>query len=143
MVELTGNIWDYWGKAIIVVTTNGSLTKDGRAVLGRGVARQALGYCPNLPQLLGTIIKAYGNHVTALGNNLASFPVEETAWSLPDLQLIVRSALELRRLADSKGWLQVVVPRPGCGGGGLQWQDVEPLISKYFDDRFLIITAAQ
>ncbi|MBT0665938.1 ADP-ribose-binding protein [Geobacter pelophilus] len=143
MVELTGNIWDYWGKAIIVVTTNGSLTRDGRAILGRGVARQALEYCPDLAYRLGMLLKAHGNHVTDLGNNLASFPVEETAWSLPDMQLIVRSALELRQLADSKGWRQVVVPRPGCGGGGLQWQDVEPLLSKYFDDRFLVITAAQ
>jgi len=140
MIEVTGNIWEHLGNAIIAITTNGSLTRDGRAVLGRGVARQALKYLPDLPQRLGTMLLAKGNHVHELGEGVVSFPVEETAWSLPDLGLIARSARELRDLADLEGWERIVVPRPGCGGGGFKWKDVGPLLMEQFDDRFLVIS---
>ncbi|WP_275451504.1 macro domain-containing protein [Geobacter anodireducens] len=54
---------------------------------------------------------------------------------------IRRSAAELRALADREGWTRVIVPRPGCGGGGLAWQDVRPLLADILDDRFTMITA--
>jgi len=142
MHELTGDIWNYLGKAVIVITTNGSLTKDGRAVLGRGCARQALEHLSDLPLVLGVLIKAQGNHVHHLGNGLVSFPVEETAWSLPDLRLIARSASELRQLADQGGWEKIIVPRPGCGGGGLQWPEVKAALEPHFDERFLLIASS-
>jgi len=41
MLEVTGDIWQYAGLRIIVITTNGTLARDSRAVFGRGVARQA------------------------------------------------------------------------------------------------------
>jgi hypothetical protein len=72
MHELTGDIWEYLGEAVIAITTNGSLTRDGRAVLGRGCARQAREHFPGLPQLLGRLILAQGNHVHDLGNGLLS-----------------------------------------------------------------------
>ena len=86
------------------------------------------------------LIQMHGNHVFDLGNSLASFPVEETAWSQPDLRIIARSAKELRIVADVAGWQQVIVPRPGCGGGGLSWNDVKPLLVPWFDDRFIVVT---
>jgi hypothetical protein len=139
MLELTGDIWDYLGTAVIAVTTNGSVTRDGRAVLGRGCARQAGRHFPALPALLGQLIRAHGNHVQLIADGLVSFPVEESAWSLPDPRLIRRSAGELRVLADARQWRRIVVPRPGCGGGGLAWRDVSPLLTDLFDDRFFVI----
>lgn len=141
MTEITGNIWDYLGRAVIAVTTNGSLTHDGRAVLGRGVARQAGERFPDLSASLGALIREHGNHVHPLGTGLVSFPVEETAWSLPDPRLIARSARELRDFVDRMQWETIVVPRPGCGGGGLHWREVGPLLVKLFDERFLVISA--
>jgi len=140
MIEVTGDIWEYRGSAIIAITTNGSLTRDGRAVPGRGVARQALAHHPFLQQQLGALLQESGNHVHDLGYGLVSFPVEETAWSLPDPGLIARSARELRILADRLGWQRVIVPRPGCGGGGLRWDDVAPLLAAQLDDRFFLIS---
>lgn len=140
MIEVAGDIWAYTTKGIIVITTNGSLTRDGRAVLGRGVAKQAARSFPGLAEKLGMFIMEQGNHVFNLGEGIVSFPVEETAWSLPDLHIIARSAQELAALTDASGWQQVVVPRPGCGGGGLAWHDVKPLLEPWLDERFVVIS---
>lgn len=141
MLEELGDIWEHADRgAVIVITASGSLTRDGRAVLGRGVARQATLRFPDVAQKLGRLLAEQGSHVFDLGGCLVSFPVEESAWSQPDLRIIARSAQELRRLADRSGWQRVVVPRPGCGGGGLAWKDVKPLLTPWFDDRFIVIS---
>jgi len=141
MLETLGDIWEQADRGtVIVITTNGSLTRYGRAVLGRGVARQASVRFPDLAEKLGRLLAEQGNHVFDLGSCIISFPVEETAWSQPDLRIIARSAEELRQLADRSGWQQVLVPRPGCGGGGLAWKDVRPLLAPWFDDRFIVIS---
>ncbi|MBV5339068.1 MAG: ADP-ribose-binding protein [Deltaproteobacteria bacterium] len=140
MLETVGDIWAHAATSRIVITTNGSLTPDGRAIFGRGVARQAALRHPDLAEKLGSLLSAQGNHVFDLGNGIVTFPVEETPWSLPDLRIVARSALELRALADSAGWEQIIVPRPGCGGGGLAWKEVKPLLTICFDERFVVIS---
>jgi hypothetical protein len=141
MLETLGDIWEHAERAdIIVITTNGSLTRDSRAVIGRGVAKQAVLRFPGIAAKLGGLLAEQGSHVFYLGCGIVSFPVEETAWSQPDLRIIARSAEELRQLADRSGWLRVVVPRPGCGGGGLAWKDVQPLLAPWFDERFTVIS---
>jgi hypothetical protein len=139
--EITGNIWDYLGRTVICITTNGQVTPKGEAVLGRGAARQAREHFPALPARLGALLAAKGNHVQVIADGLVSFPVEESPWANPDLRLIRRSAEELRELADREGWKRIVVPRPGCGGGGLSWHDVRPLLADLLDDRFTVISA--
>jgi hypothetical protein len=109
--------------------------------MGRGVARQAALRFPELPIQLGALLQTKGNHVHLLARGIVSFPVEESAWAWPELRLISRSAEELRALADREGWPRVVVPRPGCGGGGLDWNEVRPLLERHFDDRFLVLSA--
>ena len=140
MREIIGNIWDYQETAIVAVTTNGQVTKNGTAVIGHGVAAQAARLFPWFAKKLGACIAENGNHVYNLGDNLVSFPVEHSPYEIPDLGLIERSARELAALADKAGWTMVVVPRPGCGGGGLSWHDVRRLLEPHFDDRFLVIT---
>jgi len=141
MLETVGDIWEHADRGdIIVITTNGSLTRDGRAIFGRGVAKQALLRFPEIAEKLGSLLAEQGSHVFDLGCGVVSFPVEETAWSQPDLRIIDRSAEELRRLADHSGWQRVIVPRPGCGGGGLAWKDVLPRLEPWFDERFIVIS---
>lgn len=143
MHEITGDIWDWHGQAVIAITTNGSVSKSGRAVLGRGVAKQAGVRFLELAETLGSFVVKQGNHVADLGNGLVSFPVEETAWSQPDPRIIARSAKELRILADALGWQMIIVPRPACGGGGFAWSSVRPLLIPWFDERFYVITVQQ
>jgi hypothetical protein len=141
LIECTEDIWQYSGSGSVVIafTTNGSVAGNGKAILGRGVARQAAERYDSLAVKLGDLISRHGNHVHELGNSLVSFPVEETAWSYPDLRIIARSAAELRTMAESSGWQQIIVPRPGCGGGGLSWPEVKPVLEPWFDERFIVI----
>lgn len=143
MQEITGNIWDYHGSAIIAITTNGAVSrKTGRADMGRGVGAQAARIFPELAHHLGMLVLNQGNHVHYLEEyQLISFPVEHSPLENPDIMLIERSAQELVALADQRSWATIIVPRPGCGGGGLPWGDVRPILEKYFDDRFHIISA--
>ncbi|MCM0080878.1 ADP-ribose-binding protein [Geomonas sp. Red32] len=143
MRETVDDIWRHLGRAVICITTNGQVSKKGSAVLGRGCAKQAQERFPELPLRLGALLAEGGNHVHLLGDGLVSFPVEETPWSNPELRLIRQSAEELRALADLHGWTEIVVPRPGCGGGGLNWNDVRPLLEDLFDDRFTVVTACE
>ncbi|MGB9082933.1 MAG: ADP-ribose-binding protein [Desulfuromonadaceae bacterium] len=140
MFETVGDIWEYAATGVVAITTNGSLTPNGRAVFGRGVARQAALRYAGLAEKLGRLLAEHGNHVFDLGGGIVSFPVEETPWSLPDPRIIARSAAELQLLADRSGWERIVVPRPGCGGGGLLWKEVQPLLVPCFDHRFLVIS---
>lgn len=142
MIEIYGDIRDFFGTAIVAITTNGQVSLSGKAVFGRGCARLAQELYPGLSHCLGCRLLAGGNHVHLLDHGIVSFPVEDTPWSLPDPALIRRSASELRDLTDLHGWDRVVVPRPGCGGGGLDWRQVAPILAEHLDDRFQILTTA-
>jgi len=140
MIEVSADMWSYLGKAVIAITTGGAVSRSGRCAMPRGCAAQARERFPGLDEQLGQLILAHGNHVFCLDHGLVSFPVEATPYEVPSLALIEQSCSELVTLADEKGWRQVVVPRPGCGGGGLSWGDVRPIVESYFDDRFIIIS---
>lgn len=139
MREIDGDLWEHLGKSIVAVTTNGRFRPDGRAIMGNGCAKEAGRRFPDLAARLGRLVAEQGNHVFELGDGLVSFPVEESPWEISSLSLIRRSAGELRELADRRGWTSVVLPPPGCGGGGLSLSDVRPVLEAILDDRFLLI----
>ena len=141
MREIVGDLWqEHAGGAIVAITTNGMVNRVSRAVMPRGCARQARERFPDLLQTLGSLLRQHGNHVFDLGNHIVSFPVEEDPYQVPEMRLIDQSCRELVELADYKGWQKVVVPRPGCGGGGLQWTEVKTILERHFDERFHVIT---
>ncbi len=139
MNEIRGELWDHLGTGIVVITTAGGVSRRGEAVMLRGCARQAKDRFPHLPSRLGELIATGGNHVYDLGEGLVSFPVEESPFECPSHRLIGRSCLELVELANTRGWERIVVPRPGCGAGGLSWEDVRPILESHFDERFTVI----
>lgn len=140
--EIFGDLWDYYGTAAVGITTGGQVSRKGHCAMPRGCARQAKERFPELTAKLGALILSAGNHVFHLGGGLFSFPVENSPFEVPDLRLIERSCRELVELANQQGWSKVVLPRPGCGGGGLDWRQVRPLLERHLDQRFYIITQA-
>lgn len=140
MIEVRGNLWSFNADAR-VITTNGTIRKDGHCVMGKGCALEAAQRDPTLPKRLGDIIKSQGNHVGYLGNCLWSFPVKHNWWERADPALIKQSAEELVEAFSNDSTVEaVVLPRPGCGNGGLQWGEVELIIRPILDDRFHVIT---
>jgi O-acetyl-ADP-ribose deacetylase (regulator of RNase III) len=75
-----------------------------------------------------------------VGLELYSFPVKHNWWENADFDLIEQSTIELKSIADRKKYDTIVLPRPGCGNGGLDWEDVKPILETHFDNRFYVIT---
>jgi hypothetical protein len=152
MIDVTGNLWDYPAD-VRAITTNGFRKRNGACVMGRGCAQEARDRWPGLDLRLGALIGLHGNRCFRIPLDtftLLSFPVKpvtgpagEPGWQAKaQLQIIQRSALEAMAMADKFGWERIVVPRPGCGNGGLRWPDVKLSLSDALDDRFHIITFA-
>lgn len=144
MKEVEGNIWDYLDKGKwIVVTTNGTVTTKGEAVMGKGIALQAKQRFPDVPKLLGDKIKAWGNRLHYdVPRGLLFFPTKHNWWEESNLELIEENTKRLVDLFDSYvlGYPpSVYMVRLGCGAGGLDWKDVKPILEKYLDDRFIVI----
>lgn len=147
MKVVYGDIWQYPAD-VVCVTTNGSVKKNGEAVMGRGVAAQAKERWPWLPRALGYRISQspYMGPVlerfTDLGclhpHMLVAFPVKHTWRDRASLPLIRQSARLLGEMAKQHSDWRFVLPRPGCGNGGQAWQDVEPLLL-YLPDNVHVI----
>ena len=56
------------------------------------------------------------------------------------MDIIERSCTQLMKLIEAMGWSAVLLPRPGCGAGGLDWDEVKPVIEPFLDDRVVVVT---
>jgi hypothetical protein len=145
MKEICGDMWDYMKDGnVLVITTNGTIKKDGCAVMGRGNAYEAKQRFPGIDQTLGDLLKIFGNHCFILINRpefkIVSLPVKYSFWEEASLELIERSTQELVELVGHHGFKQIIIARPGCGNGKQSWSMVKAIIEKYLDDRFLVIS---
>jgi hypothetical protein len=145
MIEERGDLWTLRADARCV-TTNGEAVGEGKkrhAVMGRGVALQATQRWPDLAHHFAELLDKYSNRPMKLrlledGSWLCSFPVKEHWRDKADESLIMDSAFKLQDMADKFGWQRVVIPRPGCGNGGLDWEYVRDLLMPFLDDRFVV-----
>lgn len=159
MREEIGDLWQLSKSShkAVVITTNGTLKGNGKAVMGAGCAKEATGRSikgeyvyPNLARKLGQHIKYYGNVPGTFGcggkgdmygfPRLYTFPTKHNWWERGDLELIEESAKRLVRLIGSSYVSEIYIPRPGCGLGELKWEDVKPVIEPIFDDRYIIVS---
>lgn len=151
MKEIHGELWDYFGKpdCIVCITTNGFVKKNGEAVMGAGNAKQAKERMPWLPGVFGTVLKELGNVVHLFGTPgeeemIVVFPVKHNWWERADTELIKKSAERLKLYATR--WFKeytFILPRPGCGNGGLRWEDVRPLLEGLPDNVHVISPVVQ
>lgn len=152
MNEIRGNILDYIGRADgVCITTNGIVKSNGEAVMGAGVALAFKNRFPQLPKLLGSAITREGNVVRFLDyvqgqhgskfTRTISFPTKHHWRDKSDIELIKESARQLVHFCDTVApkASKIIIPRPGCGNGELNWRDVKEILSPMLDDRFYII----
>jgi len=148
MQLIKADLWDCDG--VLCLTTNGFVKRNGRAVMGAGVARQAVLRYPGIDAELGRLIKRNGNVVQRIAGpgfnveaprSIVSFPVKHDWWENATLQLIERSAEQLAERLDSRIHRDCFLPKPGCGNGGLDWPDVrdtlEPFLGSY-DNLYIV-----
>lgn len=145
MKEAIGNLWDFYAAGHkIVITTNGMIKRNGDCVMGRGCALEAAKRFPKLPGELGFKISCAGHQRVWwwADYNLYTFPTKHNWREKADIELIARSARQLAScvpVSCDYSQKDIVVPRPGCGNGGLRWQDVKPVLDAILDDRFVSI----
>jgi len=143
MLELRTDLWATPCDARCI-TTNGYVKRDGRCVMGRGTAAQALTKYPGIALELGRRISAGGNRVYNLGEYdhawLFAYPVKHNWWERADIRLIRHSAVQLVDMAGTMRLRKILLPRPGCSNGKLEWDDVRPEIALILDDRFVVVS---
>jgi len=147
MREIRGDIFDLLKTGSFdgfCITTNGYVKSNGECVMGRGIALTCKQKFPDIARVLGTLIRIRGNHVHQLGmyksSVIFSFPVKHNWWEVADIELIRRSCVELTQMLDKLHLESVLLPRPGCGNGKLNWVDVKPVIAELLDDRVIVAT---
>ena len=133
MKVVEGDIWEV-GANFMVITTNGTLRKDGACVMGRGTALQAKQRFPGIEYHLGKALRTDGNKVTVLfkegkGHNIVAFPVKHNWWEKADLKLIKQSVIELKALAEGAN-STFALPIPGIGNGGRTLEEVLPILEE-------------
>lgn len=143
MREVKGNLWTFPAD-VRVITTNGTVKKDGTCVMGRGCAAEAKRLYPDLPLILGQAIQGQGNEafwfpIPSAQTPLVTFPVKHAWYQKADIDLIRRSATKISQMAALRN-RTIVMPRPGCGNGHLRWEDVKPVLEPILDDRFHVIS---
>lgn len=151
------------GVDAICITTNGMWLTDGRAAMGGGCAGVCAKRWPETAWRLGKCLKNFLTNVPfvigALDENgeyleptlkmikekkfktlIFSYPTIDDLMTGAKIDLIKKSAQELKALVDRFELKGVVVPRPGVGIGGLSWGDVKTVIEPYMDDRFTVVS---
>ena len=144
MKESNKDIWETELDAICV-TTNGVVTKNG-LVMGKGFALQVSERFPGIAKFFGKQVQHQGN-VPHLYRNyplikesyIISLPTKHHWRDPADIELIKSSIRLLVEIADRNLHLKRIgMTRPGCGYGGLDWNEVKAVIEPLLDDRFIV-----
>lgn len=137
MKEITGDLWELASDAICI-TTNGTV-RNGENIMGGGCAFEAATKFPGLPREYGRLIESHGHHVYPMRGDLIMFPTKRRVQDRASLTLVMQSCYELMILADVYEWENILLPRPGCGLGGLKWGMVRNVIKHILDDRVTVV----
>lgn len=142
------------GSEAAVVTTNGIVKSDGKAVMGAGIAKYARDNLDGIDALLGGLLRTSGNHSYFMGsfhdhnrpaNGIApsvfaiTMPTKNDWRDPSDLDLIRRSARELVLIAERNNLEKIYLPPPGCSNGRLDYiAQVRPALAPILDGRFYV-----
>ncbi len=122
-----------------------------KAVMGAGLAKQARDRVPGIDQMLAIHLQSSEANVPGMigfyeGKIIWSFPTNYD-WRKPsDIELIQRSAQILAhywKKTQSMKDTVVALPEVGCGEGGLEWSEVEPVLKKELNNYNFIVCRYQ
>lgn len=140
MIEEQCNIWDKYEQGEwICILTNCNTNSRGEAVMGRGIAKEAKDRFPDLPRIIGRYLRNGGFEVHIPMDRIIVFPTKIDWRQMSSIKLIITSCHQLMDIMDSLNIQRVYLPRPGCGNGGLLWQDVRTAIEPLLDDRVIVV----
>lgn len=153
MNEVVGNFWDYAKEhqpQVLVCTTNGVIKSDGKLVMGKGIAKDFSEYFPDLSGFWGFKISKQYKDNPELRKTLTyePWPMRLTSKKLlkgyrpivynlqtktdlkkpSRIELVIASIIKLQEFCIKNRIQSVLMTRPGCGNGGLRWEDVRNYI---------------
>jgi hypothetical protein len=142
MNEIIGNIWDYHSNGeFVCVTTNGNLNSRKECIMGAGIAKECKLKFPQIPAILGDLIKHYGNNVYMLSEyKIFSFPTKYNWIQHSNIKLILHSFEQLKTYIDKYNISRVYCPKPGCGNGKLNWNFVKKNLNTIYEERIIFIS---
>jgi hypothetical protein len=124
----------------VCITTNGEIKKNGRAVMGAGVARSFRDRIKNIDLLLADSLKHYGNTCRIFHKigkvNIIAFPTKNLWRDHSDINLIRKSAKELKQVIIEHKLNTILLPKTGCSNGGLIWNNVKDVLEEELYDEF-------
>lgn len=140
--EVNSNVYD-----AICCTTNQVVKNNGELVMGAGIAKLFKERYSSLPREWGQRLLTQnhdeGMMITKMDTfYLVAFPTKYDWRDPSDIFLIKRSAICLANHAKLMDWKKVLLPRPGCSNGGLDWKrQVKPVLEEILiEDTFITIT---
>lgn len=146
MILETGNMWDIWGKTdLFCITTNSTVTKDGRLVMGRGIAQEARDSIKGLDVRLGRMVgqnyRPYSLLILndlvrekVLQEKLGAFQIKYSFSQPAETNIIAASCACLFLHICKNPNIRVDLNFPGVGHGNLPVCEVWPIVSKLPDN---------
>lgn len=146
MILEKGNMWDMFGKTdLFLITTNPIINKQGKIVMGRGIAKEAATRFPDLPKRMAQQIQdwdgEYGPYPPnsdviygpAFDGQIMGYFHVKSHWRLPaELTIIGDSLMELvYRWQAHKYYERIDINFPGIGNGKLDREPVLKLLEEY------------
>jgi len=155
MEEIIGDIWDYQeqidsGQCLLCIPTNAIVRSDNTAVMGVGIAAQVKARYPGIERALGTHMvtrgSPYGGPIK-FKPEFFSFPTKRNFRNKADIELIKWSTRLLSYfLKVHRTWREekmILLPRPGCGAGRLDYETEVKELLWYLPDCVKVIDNEQ
>jgi hypothetical protein len=134
----TGDMWSAYNAVdLFLITTNGTIKRNGALVMGRGIARQARDQFPGLDAVLGKQILAICGNQGQYGllisprwpeARLGAFQVKRHYSQPAGLELVRHSVAMLCAWCRDHPHAQIALNCPGIGNGRLRREDVLPIL---------------
>lgn len=125
--EIIGDVWNFADKdTIVCILTNNTVLKNGCNVMGAGIALEAKNRVKDLEKICGKAIvdnELFLVKDPVSGAWLIRFPTKyKVDDRTADIDLIRESLEALTAIAKTYPNKKILLPRPGCGCGGLSWE---------------------